>query len=427
MTGSPPRLPQPGRWPIAVESAVVAVCAYLVAGVAELGIIRSFQPTELELTWISDALLATALGGAVYLWRHLSATRRELAVQERRRLVLDTQLAIAAEMQRRLLPKMPPPDHGVQWAADLRPAGSIGGDFYDIVPLGPGRAMALAADVSGKGVPAAMALSTVRAAFRSIVSECHEPAWVLTQLSAVLYDQWGGDPYLTALVIAVDAVAGRVTYANAGHPAGIVAGWDGLRLLPALGPPAALLPGIEYQAGAVALRPGDVGVLVSDGVTEGLGDTGASSLQQLVSRIAAAGPSAHAACTLVMNAARLGRGPTGVLDWQDDLTVVVFALAAQEGTATARALEVRYRTSTGTGASASTAPAALSMAKPTCSSIQPEPMLASAPPPQTSASPKPCTRTRSAAGMLSVRSALPPTNPRFQPTPSNSKAASSRP
>ena len=45
MTGSPPRLPQPGRWPIAVESAVVAVCAYLVAGVAELGIIRSFQPT----------------------------------------------------------------------------------------------------------------------------------------------------------------------------------------------------------------------------------------------------------------------------------------------------------------------------------------------------------------------------------------------
>lgn len=212
-----PRLDKPGRWPIAVESAVVALAAYVIAGVAEVGIIQTFQPTELELTWISDVLLAAALGIAVYLWRHLSATRRELALHERHRLVLDTQLAVAAEMQRRLLPVLPPADHGVQWAADLRPAGTIGGDFYDVVALGPGRTLALVADVSGKGVPAAMALSTVRAAFRSIAAGSLDPADVLTQLSAALYEQWRGDPYLTALVVAVDIGAGSVTFANAGH------------------------------------------------------------------------------------------------------------------------------------------------------------------------------------------------------------------
>ena len=97
-------------------------------------------------------------------------------------------------------------------------------------------------------------------------------------------------------------------------------------MLPALGPPAALLPGIVYEQRTIALHPGDVGVLVSDGVTEGLGDAGAAALQQLVSRVAAAGPSAAIICRLVMNDASLGRGPAGVGDWQDDLTVVVFAV-----------------------------------------------------------------------------------------------------
>jgi serine phosphatase RsbU (regulator of sigma subunit) len=331
-----PHREKPGRGPIAVESALLALAAYLVAGVAEIGIIRTFQPTALELTWISDMLLAVALGVAIYLWRDLSATRRELAVQERHRLVLDTQLAIAAEMQRRLLPALPPPDQGVQWAAELRPAGTVGGDFYDLMSLGHGRTLALVADVSGKGVPAAMALSTVRAAFRSIAADSQEPASVLTHLSAALYEQWRGDPYLTALVVAVDVTAGTVTFANAGHPSGVVAGSGAVRLLAALGPPAALLPGTAYEQRTIAIHPGDIAVLVSDGVTEGFGDAGAAALQQLVVRIASAGSSAAIACRLVMNDACRGRGPAGVGDWQDDLTVVVFAVPNEAATASDR-------------------------------------------------------------------------------------------
>jgi sigma-B regulation protein RsbU (phosphoserine phosphatase) len=308
------------------ESAVVACCAYIVAGVLELGLIRVFQPSEYELTWVSDALLASALGVAVYLWRHLHATRLELAEKDRAQLVIDAQLAIAADMQRRLLPPLPREDDGLSWAADLRPAGKIGGDLYDIVRLPDRGWLVLVADVSGKGVPAAMALSTVRAVFRSIAAEASEPARLLGLLSANLFEQWQGGPYITAIVAVVDPRRGMITYANAGHPSGVLAGPSGLHLLQSTGPAAALLPGARYQQRRIPMRPGDVAVFVSDGVTEALGDSGPASFQQLVRTLATDGASAVAVCEQVMSEARAGTGPAGIADWNDDRTVVAVAM-----------------------------------------------------------------------------------------------------
>jgi sigma-B regulation protein RsbU (phosphoserine phosphatase) len=317
----------PGRWPIVAEAAVVAASSYLIAGVLELALIRVFEPTELELTWVSDVLLASALGVAVYLWRHLSATRLELAVKEREQLVLDTQLAIAADMQRRLLPRLPHANDGLTWAADLTPAGRIGGDFYDIVRVSDARYLVLVADVSGKGVPAAMALSTVRAAFRSLAAESSEPARLLGQLSSRLFEQWEGGPYITAIICLVDAGHGALTYANAGHPSGVVAGPGHLHLMEPTGPAAAILTGARYQQRDVPLRAGDVVVFVSDGVTEALGDAGAARLQQQVRALAEAGSSAEETCAQVMSLAKAGTGPEGVEDWQDDRTVVAVAMS----------------------------------------------------------------------------------------------------
>ena len=82
-----------------------------------------------------------ALGVAVYLWRHLLASRHALAHRERAEIVLQTQLTLAAEIQRRLLPPLPPAMNGCEWAAALRSAGKIGGDFYDFVETGPGRVL----------------------------------------------------------------------------------------------------------------------------------------------------------------------------------------------------------------------------------------------------------------------------------------------
>jgi sigma-B regulation protein RsbU (phosphoserine phosphatase) len=313
-------------WRIMVQSVAAALGAYVAAGTAELGIIRAFKPTEWELAWISDVVLASAFGVAVYLWRHLSATRQALLDRERADLVLTTQLGLAADMQKRLLPVLPPATARVEWAATMRSAWQIGGDFYDLVPLPDGRTMLLVADVSGKGIPAAMALSTLRAAFRAVAQQAEGPAQVVSQISAALYEQWRGTPYVTCIVVLVDVAAGRLTYTNAAHPTGVVIGPDGRRRLEPLGPPAALLPGVAYSERGVAIGPGDRCVLVSDGVTESLGDGADGRVEDVEHVVEAVPGSAADVCDAVMAAAMSGTGPAGVTDWDDDRTVVVLAL-----------------------------------------------------------------------------------------------------
>ena len=156
------------------ESAAAAVFAYIAAAALEAALIRALQPTEWELALVGDAALAIALGIVVYLWRHLLTTRRELEERERSELVLEAQLSLAAEIQQRLLPKVPPTGHGFEWAAALRSAGKIGGDFYDFVEIIPSVWVILVADVSGKGIPAAMALGSLRSAFHTLARDAVE-------------------------------------------------------------------------------------------------------------------------------------------------------------------------------------------------------------------------------------------------------------
>lgn len=327
MTGRPLST-APGTWRIVGESAAAALAAYLVAGTIEIALISVFRPSERELAWVSDVVLAAAFGVAVYLWRHLGVTRQALLDRERAELVLNTQLALAADLQRRLLPVLPTRDDRLEWAAALRSAGQIGGDFYDLVPLDDGRTMLLVADVSGKGIPAAMALSTLRAAFRYLVRSEQGPAQLLTRLSDALREQWSGTPYLTAIVALVDPEAGTLEYANAAHPSGTVVGPAGTRLLVSLGPPAALLPESVYDARTVAIGPGDMCVFVSDGVTEALGDAAPAGIESVM-RTSAVGPgAAQVVCESLMTAALRAAGPDGVSDWDDDRTVVVMTVHA---------------------------------------------------------------------------------------------------
>ncbi|HUU34830.1 MAG TPA: PP2C family protein-serine/threonine phosphatase [Vicinamibacterales bacterium] len=313
-------------WSIAIESLAAALLAYLVAGTIEFSLIRAYNPSERELAWVSDVILSAAFGVAVYLWRNLSATRRALLDREREELVLKTQLALAADLQRRLLPVLPAGDGRIEWAAALRSAGQIGGDFYDLVPFQDGRQMLLVADVSGKGIPAAMALSTLRTAFRAFARPNAGPAQVLTELSAALHEQWAGAPYLTGIVSLVDAGEGTLQYANAAHPSALLVGPRGTRVLESLGPPAALLPGTVYHERAIAIEPGDLCVFVSDGVTEALGDEASEGIESIMRNGEATPGSANDLCDSVMGAALRGTGPDGVADWDDDRTVVVMAV-----------------------------------------------------------------------------------------------------
>jgi serine phosphatase RsbU (regulator of sigma subunit) len=306
-----------------VEGVVAAVVVYALAGGGELVLINVLRPTEVELTWVSDLVLSAALGIAVYLWRHLRATRLALTERERAALVIQTQLSLAESMQRRLLPTVPPPADGFEWAAGLMPAGRIGGDFYDFVQQSPGIWIVLIADVSGKGIPAAMALTMLRSTFRTLARDGPPPAELARRLAAALYDEWLGTPYVTCIIGRFDTTSHRLTYTNAGHPPGVVLGVKGPRRLTHGGPPLGLLQDASFQEETLALEAGDACVMVTDGITEALDESARSPVDIIAERVSAHAHSATAVCHAVMSLGLHRKGPNGVEQWEDDRTVVV--------------------------------------------------------------------------------------------------------
>ena len=310
------------------ESAAAALGGYLLAAALEAIVIRWLQPTEWELEWVSDLVLAVALGVAVYLWRHLLATRHELAQRERAEIVLQTQLSLAADIQRRLLPPLPATANGCEWAAALRPAGKIGGDFYDFVETAPDTWMILVADVSGKGIPAAMALGSLRSTFRALARQQLAPAQILGQLSTAFFEEWHGMPYVTCIVAAFDLRAHTLLYSNAGHPPGILFGSIRTGHLYRGGPPAGLLSKATFDEELLNVRPGDVCLLVSDGVTEALDGV---PLEDRLRAAKVRGGSAEDLCESLMTQALRGHGPSGAEDWDDDRTVVVVTVRDKGG------------------------------------------------------------------------------------------------
>jgi serine phosphatase RsbU (regulator of sigma subunit) len=323
---SPARSPgASGARPL-IEAVAAAVVIYLIAGLIETGLIAVIRPTAMELTWISDMVVAAGFGVAVYLWRHLQATRSELKEFERQSVVLQTQLALAADLQRRLLPEMPAATTHTSWAASLTPAGHIGGDFYDVLEVSPTKWMVLVADVSGKGIAAAMALALVRSTFRSLAREGLAPSAVITRLSDALYQEWHGEPYLTCVVSAVDDAARTIVCANAGHPPALIIRADTETQMTNGGPPAGLLPGCEYQDDRHQLQRGDVCVLVTDGITESLDDNVTTALRRVAGAVRGSDGTVADICRQVMTLAASGPGPSNIDEWDDDRTVFAIAV-----------------------------------------------------------------------------------------------------
>src|SRR5262249_32745117 len=159
---------------------------------------------------------------------------------------------------RRLLPSVPQRIDGFQWAAVLRPAGRVGGDFFDFLEPAAGTRMMLVADVSGKGISASMALSLLRSTFRQAARDTQSPAELASRMPTGFYDEWHGWPYVTGIVARLDSRERRLTYANAGPPPGFLVRGDGERALGEGGPPLGLLEDARYAEESLALENGDV-------------------------------------------------------------------------------------------------------------------------------------------------------------------------
>jgi sigma-B regulation protein RsbU (phosphoserine phosphatase) len=202
---------------------------------------------------------------------------------------IEREIELAASIQKTILPVSLPDVAGLLLAGGNRPTRQVGGDYFDVYPLADGRTAFCVADVSGKGVPAALLVSTVHACLHLLVPAI---ALDLTSLVARVNRHLAGfssTRKFVTLFLAVFEPASRVLqYVNAGHNPGIWLAGDGrtLTLLPAGGLPIGMLPNVTHKQASVPMSAGDTLVLYSDGITEAINaaeeEFGMERLTQLV-------------------------------------------------------------------------------------------------------------------------------------------------
>jgi serine phosphatase RsbU (regulator of sigma subunit) len=188
---------------------------------------------------------------------------------------LGNDLEMAGQVQRNLFPRVRPDAPGLDYAGICRPARGVSGDYHDFIALGEGRLGLLLADVSGKGMPAALLGASLQAAVRSHSVDtgmgCGE---VLSKASRLLYETTAAARYATVFYGVYDPATRVLTYANAGHcPPILVRGKECIRL-DSLTPPAGLLSVLPARQESVELLAGDWLLIFSDGIPEAAGEDG---------------------------------------------------------------------------------------------------------------------------------------------------------
>lgn len=198
------------------------------------------------------------------------------ALGARDRLVaLQNELNVASQMQQSILPKKFPEGAGFQVFASMKPARSVGGDFFDVMRLEGGLLGLAVADVSDKGVPAALFMMSTRTVLKGAAIGLGSPAEVLQEVNDLLCEDNETAMFVTLIYAVYDPSTRKLTFANGGHNTPVVISADGKATrLPLTGGVAlGLVPGLEYQQASVTLSPGDSVVLYTDGVTEAMNES----------------------------------------------------------------------------------------------------------------------------------------------------------
>jgi serine phosphatase RsbU (regulator of sigma subunit) len=185
------------------------------------------------------------------------------------RLSLKNDLEIAREIQDAMLPQAVYDSPTFEAFGLTRPANTVGGDFYDVLPLPDGRVIVTLGDVAGKGSPAALLMALLLAMFRTLVDEGLESAALAERLNVQVSRHSPASRFITLFFAACDPATGRIVYVNAGHMPALLRRRDGtFEHLSGGGIALGMFEHSKYEAQETVLEPGDTLVLYSDGVTE---------------------------------------------------------------------------------------------------------------------------------------------------------------
>jgi len=222
-------------------------------------------------------IIANAVGIAIFAFmvNNLIKERKTAAEKDKYRRELERQayeMEIAGGIQQSFLPERPPKIEGVELAALNLPAREVGGDFYDFIPISKDKWGLVIADVSGKGVPAALFMALSRTLVRANVAGNATPSEAIRRAGNLIAEDDRSSMFVTLFYSVLDSKKRTLTYVNAGHnpPFMFRRASGDIVLLEAKGIALGVMPNIELEEKEIALREGDIVVLYTDGVTEAI-------------------------------------------------------------------------------------------------------------------------------------------------------------
>src|SRR5439155_20639531 len=222
----------------------------------------AYEPEDLELlmTFASQAAVA------------IERTRLHAEVLETRRL--EEELSIGQRIQRTFLPERDPKVANFDIAGANYSSGLVGGDYYDYVRITEGHLGIVVADVSGKGIPAALIMAAFRASLIAEVRNNYAIRTVFSKVNKLLWESVEVERFVTAIYGVLDINARRFTYVNAGHNPGLLyrAATDSFESLDSTGPLLGTLENATFKEKQAEIGRGDILALYTDGITESMND-----------------------------------------------------------------------------------------------------------------------------------------------------------
>ena len=251
-----------------LKEAGVKLTVPLVAQGELIGLLNLGQRLSEQEYSVDDRALLSSLATQAAPALRVAQLVRQQKDQARRSERLEQELRIARLIQQTLLPRELPKLPGWEVAAYYRPAREVGGDFYDFIHLPEGRLGVIVADVTDKGVPAALVMATTRSVLHAAAERLISPSAVLTRVNDQLIPNMPENMFVTCLYSVLDPLKRTFRFANAGHGLAFRRGVGGVSELRATGMPLGLMPGMRYEENEVLLAPGETILLQSDGLAE---------------------------------------------------------------------------------------------------------------------------------------------------------------
>jgi len=314
-------------WTLLIVLALVFAIIELIALIVGLGLTRTMTRSVAELYGATQHINRGDLKHRITVttqdqlaalessFNSMSESLEQLIAEQKEKQRLENELAIAQEVQSQLFPKAMSDLESLEVHGVCRPARTVSGDYYDFLPYGPDRLGIAVGDISGKGISAALLMATIHSAVRAyeigrmpamtahLVAAGGEagapthifearsgsddefsPAQVLSLLNRQLYRSTPAEKYATLFLGVYDGRSRALTYSNAGHLPPVILGQDGSlrRRLDTPGLVIGLFDDQGYEERTIDLRPGDIFLAFSDGVTEPENEFGEFGEERLI-------------------------------------------------------------------------------------------------------------------------------------------------